>query len=312
MRRVAVIVVGLLLVAYLLTGVTQVGYDEKAVVRRFGRVVARPGPGLWVGLPWGLDRVDKIQVRSVRQLAVGFDPSDTNDAPFATPGQLLTGDQNLIDLKLVAEYSIDESDAGLDAYLANQTRVDEVLSREAETLAAEWVAARTVDDVLAGRAALTRHVSDRLTPRVQRQGLGVVVLRVSVEYLAAPTAVSDAFAAVNQAQTNVRTRRNQAMQEADRYRNDANSLANRLALEGQAYRTDKIAVAKADAEAFYARLDQYLRVKETNPDALAAIWREEVGKILAGLKDRGRIDVLDDHLGTNGLELHQFIPSKKK
>ena len=60
----------LLLIAYLLTGVYQVGPDERAVVRRFGKVVARPGPGLGFGLPWGIDRVDRVPVRTVRQLRI--------------------------------------------------------------------------------------------------------------------------------------------------------------------------------------------------------------------------------------------------
>ena len=58
----------LAIAAYLLTGLAQVRPEERAVVRRFGQVVARPGPGLWVGLPWGIDRVDRVPVRTVRQL----------------------------------------------------------------------------------------------------------------------------------------------------------------------------------------------------------------------------------------------------
>src|SRR6476619_8535347 len=77
------------LLAYLLTGVAQVRPEERAVVRRFGKVVARPGPGLWVGLPWGIDRVDRVPVRSVRQLAVGYDPETAPDSPGPPPGQLL-------------------------------------------------------------------------------------------------------------------------------------------------------------------------------------------------------------------------------
>ena len=60
---------------YLLTGVAQVRPEERGVVRRFGAVVARPGPGLWVGLPWGVDRIDRVPVRTARQLNVGFMPT---------------------------------------------------------------------------------------------------------------------------------------------------------------------------------------------------------------------------------------------
>ena len=56
----------LVIVVYLLTGINQVRPEERGVVRRFGQVVARPGPGLWVGLPWGIDRIDRVPVRTAR------------------------------------------------------------------------------------------------------------------------------------------------------------------------------------------------------------------------------------------------------
>ena len=55
------------LAVYGLTAFRQIQPGERAVVRRFGRVVDTPGPGLWIGLPYGLDRVDRIPVDQVRQ-----------------------------------------------------------------------------------------------------------------------------------------------------------------------------------------------------------------------------------------------------
>jgi len=46
-------VLALALVAYLVTGLYSVGTNEVAIVRRFGRALARPrGPGLHFGLPY--------------------------------------------------------------------------------------------------------------------------------------------------------------------------------------------------------------------------------------------------------------------
>ena len=299
--------------AYLTTGVSQVGPDERAVVRRFGRVVARPGPGLWVGLPWGIDRVDRVQVRTVRQLAVGFTPETTEDLPVTPPGQLLTGDQNLVNVKLVVEYAIDDRDGELDAYVAHRDAADAVVYRETEALAGEWVAGRPVDEVLlAGRAELPRWVMDRLAGRLGPHRLGVVVQRVSAEYLAAPQEVRDAFEAVNQAQTGIRTRENQAQQEANQRTQEAQALRFKLEQQAEAYRREKVSLAKADAEAFTKRLDQYRRLKQTNPDVLAGIWWEEMGRTLIGMKGRGRVDVLDQYLGPTGLDITQFLPPKKK
>src|SRR5262249_7247929 len=61
----------LFLVGPAATAVTQVRPGERAVVRRFGRVLDhRPEPGLYVGLPWGMDRVDRVPIGLVRGVKV--------------------------------------------------------------------------------------------------------------------------------------------------------------------------------------------------------------------------------------------------
>ncbi|HJZ53444.1 MAG TPA: SPFH domain-containing protein, partial [Gemmataceae bacterium] len=190
------------LVAYLLTGIAQVRPEERAVVRRFGQVVARPGPGLWVGLPWGIDRIDRVPVRTVRQLRVGYDPEAGTDIPGTPPGQFLTGDQNLVNVQLVLDYAIGETDQDLDDFVMHKDRVDAALTRETEAAAGEWAGGRRVDEVLlTGNATLPAWLMTHLPERLAPLRLGVRVQRVSVAYLAPPDEVRAAFEAVTQAQT---------------------------------------------------------------------------------------------------------------
>lgn len=302
----------LTLLAYFATGVYQVRPDERAVVRRFGRVVARPRPGLWVGLPWGIDRVDRVRVRTVRQLDIGYNP-DGDDAPGMPAGQWLTGDQNLVNVRLVVEYAVDDADGRLDDFVANRDAADWALARETEAAANEWVAGRPVDEVLlAGRAALPRWLMATLPDRLGRQRLGLEVIRVSVAHLAAPAEVRDAFDAVNQAQTAVRTRENQARQRAGELTREAEAVRFRSGQQAEAYRREKLALAAADAESFTKRLDQYQRSRATNPDVLAAIWWDEIGRTLLGMRGRGRADLLDPYLGPNGLDVTQFVSPRPK
>ena len=45
------------------TSLTQVQAHERAVIRRFGRILPdRPEQGLHIGLPWGIDRIDLVPV----------------------------------------------------------------------------------------------------------------------------------------------------------------------------------------------------------------------------------------------------------
>ena len=60
------------------------------------------------------------------------------------------------------------------------------------------------------------------------------------------------------------------------------------------------------------RLEQYHRLRQANPEILNAIWWEEMSKVFSRLKENGRIDLLDNHLGPDGLDITQIVPQPKK
>lgn len=296
-------------VAYLLTGIYQVGPDERAVVKRFGRVVARPGPGLNIGGPWGIDRVERVPVRAARQVRVGFDPEATTTGTDALPaGQLLTGDQNLVNVQLVLDYSVGESDHELDDYLLHRDGAELALARAAEALAAEWAAGRTIDQVLlTGNAALPAWVMDRLADRVRGLNLGVRVQRASVGVLAPPDEVRPAFDAVNQAQTAIRTRETQARQEAEVRLSSVRALKYKLEQEAAQFREEQLAQATADATAFRDELEAYRRAAKTNPDALVALWWFEMQLALDTMTGRGsEVKPLDQYLQSGELNIYEM------
>jgi membrane protease subunit HflK len=304
------------LAAYLLTGLAQVRPEERAVVRRFGKVVARPQPGLWVGLPWGVDRVDRVPVRTLRQVAVGYDPAAATDARLTPPGQFLTGDQNLVNVQLVLAYAIGETDADLDDFVMHQDQVDAVLAREAEAATAEWAAGRPVDEVLlTGNAALPAWLRDRLPARLRPCRLGVQVQRASVALLAPPDEVRSFFEAVNQAQNAIRTRENQARQEAGQRLRQAEAIRYKLEQDAEEYRDTQLRQARADATEFLADLAAYreLRKTVTRDEALAFVWWKEVAKARDILRARGsRVEPLDAHLGPDGLDVNQLLTPKRR
>jgi membrane protease subunit HflK len=295
--------------AYLATGIYQVGPEERAVVRRFGKVVAHPGPGLGVGLPWGIDRVDRVPVRTVRQLRVGYNPDAVVEGG-TPPGQLLTGDQNLVNVQLVVDYAIGEADDDLDNFVLHREQVDATLLRLAEATSAEWAAGRTIDQVLlTGNVMLPAWVMDRLIERLPDLRLGVRVQRVSVAILAPPDEVRSAFEAVNQAQTAIRTRETQAKQERDQRLSQSAALRYKLGQEAAQFRDEQLAQARADADAFLEELAAFRRVSKTNPDAFAFLWWHEMQETLDVMKERGSETKPLDHFLSNG-ELNIYEVSK--
>ncbi|AWM40221.1 Modulator of FtsH protease HflK [Gemmata obscuriglobus] len=301
------------LAAYLLTGVYQVAPEERAVVRRFGAIVSHPGPGLGFGLPWGVDRVDRVPVRTVRQLKLGYDPETAADAA-APAGQLLTGDQNLVNVQLVVDYAVGETDRDLDDYVIQRAAVDPALAQAAEAAAAEWVAGRTVDQVLlTGPGALPAWVMERLAERLPDLRLGVRVQRVSVAQIAPPDEVRAAFEAVAQAQAGIRTKEFQAQQEREQRRQQADALRYRLGQEATEYRESQLRQAGADADDFLAQLAAYRDVRSTNPDALAFLWWDEMRRTMLALRARGgTVRPLDHHLQNGELNLTEVVPLPKR
>jgi modulator of FtsH protease HflK len=248
-------------------------------------------------------------VRAARQVRAGYDPDAPLAAPDALPaGQLLTGDQNLVNVQLVLDYSVGESDDDLDNYVLHRAGVEAALARAAEALAAEWAAGHTIDQVLlTGSAALPAWVMDRLAARVAEQKLGVRVLRASVGALSPPDEVRPAFDAVNQAQTAIRTRETQARQEAEVRLSTVRALKYKLEQEAAAFRDEQLAQAAADATAFGNELDAYRRAARTNPDALAALWWFEMQLALDTMTSRGgEVKPLDQYLQSGELNIYEM------
>src|SRR5690242_21912381 len=93
---------------WLLTGLYLVDPDQQAVETLFGKVVApRVMPGIHISLPWPVVRVTRLKVRQLQRLVVGGDPADAvlgRTQPSVS--QFITGDQNVINLRVVVQYSV--------------------------------------------------------------------------------------------------------------------------------------------------------------------------------------------------------------
>jgi membrane protease subunit HflK len=303
---IAVVVLG----GYALTGVVQVRPGERGVVRRFGRLLTeRLEPGLAIQLPWGMDRVDRVAVDRVQSVTVGYQEDDFTGESMPA-GQLLTGDHNLVNVQAVLTYKVRRDEEA--EYVLQAERVDGLLTRAVESVMARWVAGRTVDDVLLnGKNEMRPVLVDQTQEWIEAYRLGVQVLDARVALIAPPDDVKPAFDSVALAQTRTTTLRNQAEQEVSRDLRLAESERYRLEQETTAYVRRSELVAKSDANRFLERLRQYEIGRKENPHYLRQIWEEERGKLFARLKQNGQIDLLDHHLGANGLDLITAPPVKQ-
>lgn len=282
----------LLVVLYACTGIYQVMPGEWAVVRRCGEPLAEPrGPGLHWGLPWGIDQVDRVAVDEQRQLTVGYyDETGPDDslAPLnqaAPTGQLLTGDNQILNLRVNVLYRVNRDK--LVEYVVIRGSLDELLQRSAEEAMTESVASQRIDPVLTGRTAvLETMLLERLRQRTALYQTGLIIDSVNIVAAQPPQELVEIFRDVNRA----RSQRDVVITEANALRNADVSQARRDAekqsVQAKAYTADKLAQARSEAGAFRALLAIFPRSEPAASAALLQLYLKEMQPILSRMQVR--------------------------
>ncbi len=271
---------------YLLSGVFVVNPGEEAVVRRFGRIVRpRVAEGLHYRLPWPVDRAEKVNVSEIRREGIGVTPPE-HGLRLHPPEQIqvLTGDENIVDLKVIVQYRVKDPAEFL-------LRVDydaNPLIRNAIKHALTVVgAAAGVDDLLTlGRPELQRLVQAAGQRTLDEYRSGVQLVNLTLQEIIPPKEAADAFRDVASA----REERAKAINDAEGYRNsvvpEARGKAERMLREAEGYRVDAINRARGDAARFASVLDEYRRsAGQSGADVtLYRYYVETMEKILPRVK----------------------------
>ena len=216
-----VAIVGVILLAgYLATGLAILQPDEVGIVRRFGAVLPEPwDPGLHWGLPWGIDRVDRIKINQTLMVGVGAASQTAAPllrAPDPAVDEFLTGDLNLVTAEALVQYRVREPAA----YLFCATDLPESLSAIAEWALTGALASRGIDELLTtGRTEVADGLTRVIQSHADRAGLGISIVAIRLGRVVPPSAVAPAFADAARA----RSDRRQAITRAEEYRDRARS-----------------------------------------------------------------------------------------
>jgi membrane protease subunit HflK len=281
--------IAILLVAYLATGFYQVRPGERAVVRRFGKVLAQPRlPGLNVGLPWGLDRVDRVAIDEQRRVVVGFLGEDGGPLVTAPAGQVLTGDNQLADVRATIFYRIDRDDPDAAArYVLNSDRAEAVLIRAAEVALTTTLASERVDAVLLGQARqLEQRLQERLVATLASAQFGIAIESVNLSYVKPPAEVAEVFREVNRARTQKEIAEREALSARQTELSAARQEASRQRTDGATAARDRVARAQAEADSFRALWAKYKDANTDVQNALLTLYLREMQIILARMQVR--------------------------
>ncbi|HIE26583.1 TPA: cation diffusion facilitator family transporter, partial [Candidatus Poribacteria bacterium] len=131
-KTVIVLLILLIVLGYFASGVYYLKWNERGVVLRFGEIRESDiPPGLHYRLPYPFERVDRVEIESVRRIDTG-------------KYLLLTGDENLIDVNIAVHYQVSDPVR----YLYSLSAPDQLVLYAARAAIRQVIGERNIDDVL--------------------------------------------------------------------------------------------------------------------------------------------------------------------
>ena len=262
------IVLGLLVI-WLFQAIYTVQPDELAVELRFGKPkeeLAQPGLHFhW----WPIETVEKANTAE-KLIDIGEVRGNVSS------GLMLSGDQNIVDVKFSVAYQVTDPKA----YLFNVADPDEMVRQVAESAMREAVGRRPAQDIFRDdRQGIATAVREILQGTLDRYGTGLTVNAISIEDAAPPREVADAFDEVQRAE-----------QDEDRFVEEANQYSNQrlgqargegaqIREEAAAYKNRVVQEAQGEAQRFISVYDEYAKAPEVTRERL---FIETMEKVLQG------------------------------
>jgi membrane protease subunit HflK len=273
------IIVGLVLLGVLaLEAFYIIQPAERGVVKRFGAYHTVTAPGPHLKLPF-IDSVDVVNVDQVNK--------------FQHRAQMLTKDENIVDLTLevqfriqdAADFLFQDADPGGTIHGATESTLREVIGKS-----------RLDDIITENRSNIAIAVQQGTQQLLDLYRTGLIVTNVNIQRAEAPEAVAEAFADAIRAREDKERLQNQA----ETYANDvvprARGEAARLIEDAKGYRARVIAEAEGESQRFLALLREYQKAPQVTRERLYLETMQDVmrntGKVLLDVKEGSNLTYL--------------------
>jgi membrane protease subunit HflK len=262
--------IGVVLVAFwVFQSVYSVQPDEIAVELRFGKPKAELSqPGLhfhW----WPIETVEKANTAE-KLVNIGEVRGNTST------GLMLSGDQNIVDVKFSVAYQVSDPVA----YLFNVSDPDEMVRQIAESGMREAVGRRPAQDIFRDdRQGIADDVRVIIQTTLDQYGTGLSINAISIEDAAPPREVADAFDEVQRAEQD----EDRFVEESNQYSNQklgqARGQAAQIREEAAAYKNRVVVEAQGEAQRFISVYDEYAKAPDVTRQRL---YIETMERVLGG------------------------------
>jgi len=313
-RAAPVLVLGMVILSWLLTGVTAIGTGERAVYQSFGNPRGVLHPGLHLHLPWPFGtlrpvpfgQVEKVAVAGGEEDAGAADDERGTDGPAPRSADRIwdssrqeagyvvasktDGQQGFeaidIDINVVYRIGLSDGDAIEAAY--RMASPGGTVKAIAQQLLAHYFARNTLPEVLGeNRQAYVHRFQGTLQQRLDQLNSGIEVLAVVVEAIHPPPKAAGSYQAVQASAIEAGTKVNTARAEAVRVMKMAALVANATRNDAQSEAAERLSRSHVDALRFGGERAGY------TAGGASFLLEQRLDSVIRGLSDKGLIIV--DH-----------------
>ena len=253
---------------------------QQAVVTTFGKVTDTTDAGLHFKLPFGIQRVQKVDVNVYQKIELGY--TTQADGGYTVKNKestMITGDYNIVNVDFFVEYKISNPER----YLYSANKPETILRNLIQSQIRNVVGSTSVDAVLTdGKENIQMQVKDLVTQILETYDIGLTLVDVRIQDSEPPTQeVIEAFKAVETAKQQAET----VVNDAKAYQNaklpDAQAQADKLTQNAEYLKQKRINEAVEQVAMFQAMYAEYAQ----NPEITRSrMYYEAISEILPGVK----------------------------
>ena len=286
--KIAAVVVLVLAVVH--NGIYTLDETEDAVITTFGVPTIEEGSGLHFKIPF-VQKIKKVSTET-QGMRIGYDEYDNT---IENEALMITKDFNFINVDFYIEWQVTDPVAFV--YAAEDPVT--MLKTLSMSYIRDTIGSYGVDEVLTtGKSQIQSEIKDKLTKRMEDEGIGVAVRNVSIQDCDPPTSeVVRAFKAVEDAKQNAETAVYNATADKNKRILAAEAEANKILENAQAEKTARIKEAEGEVAKFNAMYNEYIKFPEITKERM---YYESMEKLLPEIKviiqdDSGKVvNVLSD------------------
>ena len=252
---------------------------QQAVVTTFGRVTDVNSAGVHFKIPFGIQKVYKVDVNVYQKIELGYTSEGNGYVVNEEESSMITGDYNIVNVDFFVEYRISNPER----YLFASNNAELILRNLIQSQIRNVVGSSSVDSVLTdGKESIQMQVKDLVTEILMEYDIGLTLVDVRIQDAEPPTKeVIEAFKAVETAKQNAEAVVNQAKAYENAQIPAAQAEADKLIQNAEYLKQKRINEAKEQVAMFNAMYEEYA----LNPEITRSrMYYEAISQILPGVK----------------------------